>query len=139
MAQTRSTGSCALSWSISAYARSRPTSRARYPFLKLPSRARCVCSSPPCPGSSAVQALAPCSVGLRHDAPGSAAVPRVAARTPLPPTICWLPNGCTLDPIPTQPHHVCFLLFLFVVVCFFVFFLVFFFVFWCVWFFLFFF
>src|SRR3569833_2609451 len=27
MAQTRSTGSCALSWSISAYARSRPTSR----------------------------------------------------------------------------------------------------------------
>src|SRR3569832_1873594 len=57
-------------------------------------------------GSSAVQALAPCSVGLRHDAPGSAAVPSVAARTPLPPTICWLPNGCTLDPIPTQPHHV---------------------------------
>src|SRR3569832_3013877 len=27
MAQTRSTGSCALCWSISAYARSRPTSR----------------------------------------------------------------------------------------------------------------
>src|SRR3569833_1706601 len=27
MAQTRSTGSCALSWSISAYARARPTSR----------------------------------------------------------------------------------------------------------------
>src|SRR3569833_3259079 len=29
MAQTRSTGSCALSWSISAYARSRPTSRVK--------------------------------------------------------------------------------------------------------------